>query len=110
VIRTIAVLAFLALPAFADVKRVYVLDRTDVLSGKPFGKAGPYERIVAKAHFAVNPKAPANSTIRDLALAPRNAAGMVEFSADTTVRLRSPARCLTLDASTTYVPIRDFSI
>lgn len=91
-IRTVAVLAFVALPAFAEVKRVYVLDRTDVLSGKSFGKAGPYERIVAKAHFAVNPKAAPNSTIRDLALAPRNAAGMVEFSADVYVlKPRDPA-------------------
>jgi hypothetical protein len=75
------------------VTRVYTLDRTDVLAGKPFGKSGPYERIVAKAHFAVDPKLPQNSTIRDLNLAPRNAAGLVEFSADVYVlKPRDPAK------------------
>ncbi len=86
-------IALAASPLAAEVTRVYTLDRTDVLAGKSFGKPGPYERIVAKAHFAVNPGAIANSTIRDLKLAPRNAKGQVEFTADVYVlKPRDPAK------------------
>jgi hypothetical protein len=56
--------------------------RETVLDGKPFGKRGAYERIVGKAYFAVDPSNPANRIIADVALAPRNAKGLVEFSAD----------------------------
>jgi hypothetical protein len=62
--------------------RVDVLERSPVLSGKSFGTTGPYERVVARAYFAVDPSASANSPIADAALAPRNAKGLVEFSSD----------------------------
>ena len=38
--------------------------------------------MIARVHFAVDPKLPANRAIADLALAPRNADGLVEFSSD----------------------------
>jgi len=44
--------------------------------------AGSHERIVARVHYAVDPRLPANRQIADLALAPRNADGRVEFSGD----------------------------
>lgn len=44
--------------------------------------AGPYTRITGKVHFAVDPKLPANRIIADIDLGPRNAKGLVEFSAD----------------------------
>jgi hypothetical protein len=44
------------------------------------------------AHFAVDPVHPANARICDLKLAPRNAAGLVEFSADLSVVLPVEAR------------------
>jgi hypothetical protein len=53
-----------------------------VQDGKPFAAAGPYERIVGKAYFAVDPNLPANKIIADIAKAPRNDNGLVEFSAD----------------------------
>jgi hypothetical protein len=71
-----------AAPMVGAVKTVHVVERSDVLNRKPFGAAGPYERIVAKATFTVDPKLEANQIIRDIALAPRNAEGMVEFAAD----------------------------
>ena len=78
--------------AFPAVKSVHVIDRTDVLSGKSFGKAGAYERITAKVHFAIDPKNPANRIITDIDLAPRNEQGMVEFSSDLYVlKPRDPA-------------------
>ena len=69
-------------PVSASLVRIEVQERTDVLEGKAFGAAGPYERIVARAYFAVDPKAPANRIISDIDLAPRNDQGQVEFSAD----------------------------
>ncbi|HSP70118.1 MAG TPA: alpha/beta hydrolase domain-containing protein [Bryobacteraceae bacterium] len=57
----------------AAVTRVDVTETTDL--------AG-YERIAGKVYFAVDPKLPANRAIADIDLAPRNAAGLVEFSAD----------------------------
>ena len=57
-------------------------ERSDVLGGRSFGRVNGYERIVAKVHFLIDPKNPFNQGIRDLDLAPKNAQGMVEFSAD----------------------------
>jgi hypothetical protein len=44
--------------------------------------AGPYTLVTGRVHFAVDPKLPANRIITDIDLAPRNAQGLVEFSAD----------------------------
>src|SRR5688572_1074814 len=78
--------------AFPAVKSVHVIDRTDVLNGKSFGKSGAYERITAKVHFTIDPKNPANRIITDIDLAPRNEQGLVEFSSDLYVlKPRDPA-------------------
>ena len=62
--------------------RIEVSERSDFPDGKSFASAGPYERIVGKAYFAVDPNLPANKIITDIAKAPRGADGMVKFSAD----------------------------
>src|SRR5579885_1760516 len=49
--------------------------------GIAFGSTGPYERLVGKVHFAIDPLEPDLPFICDLDLAPRNAEGLVEFSA-----------------------------
>lgn len=59
----------------AEVVRVEVTDRSDI------GKEG-YEQIVAKLHFEIDPKRPANAIIADINLAPVNQAGKVSFVAD----------------------------
>jgi hypothetical protein len=69
----------LALPAFAAVTTVHVTERSDVLGGRSLGPAGAYERVQARACFAVDPKNAANAAIRDLELAPKNDKGLVEF-------------------------------
>lgn len=61
--------------AHAAVTRVDVASRSDY-------SVPNYERITGKVYFAVDPKLKANQIITDIALAPRNAQGMVEFSAD----------------------------
>ncbi|MFN0104837.1 MAG: alpha/beta hydrolase domain-containing protein [Bryobacteraceae bacterium] len=81
-IRAVCAALVLSLSASAAIKKVHIVERTDVLNGRTFGKSGAYERIIAKAHFTVDPALPANRRIRDIGLAPKNAAGLVEFTAD----------------------------
>jgi len=69
-------------PAGAKVTRFEILERSDVLDGRAFGLAGGYERIVGIAHFAFDPELPANRIVADIGLAPVNAEGMVEMSAE----------------------------
>jgi hypothetical protein len=68
--------------AHAELVRVEITKRSDVLNGKTFGTAGAYEKLQGKAYFAVDPAHPRNQVIADIALAPRNREGKVEFSAD----------------------------
>ncbi|MGH7276074.1 MAG: alpha/beta hydrolase domain-containing protein [Candidatus Rokuibacteriota bacterium] len=56
--------------------------REVVLDGHAFGAAGAYEKIAGILRFAVDPTHAANAAITDLALAPRDGAGRVEFWAD----------------------------
>jgi hypothetical protein len=64
--------------AAAEVVRIEVERREDVLGGRAFGAIGPYEKIVGKIYFAFDPENPMNAGIVDLTLAPRNADGLVE--------------------------------
>jgi hypothetical protein len=75
-------IVFGAQPVRARVVRVEVLKRSDLAGGKAFGLAGPYEKVSGTIHFAVRPNDPHDRAIVDLTLAPRNARGEVEFSAD----------------------------
>src|SRR5436305_1394233 len=80
--RTLLLAWLMAAALPAAVTRVEIAVRSDVLGGKSFGTAGPYERLTGKAYFAVDPKAPASRIIRDIDKGPRNDAGLVEFSSD----------------------------
>src|SRR5882672_10737785 len=71
-----------AMPASAEVVRIEVQSRADLVGGQPFGAAGPYEKLSGKNFFAVDPALPANRIVADIDKAPRNAAGKVEFSSD----------------------------
>jgi hypothetical protein len=68
--------------AEARVVRLRIERREVVLNGRAFGAAGPYEKLVGKVEFGLDPNLPANDVIVDLKLAPRNARGEVEASAD----------------------------
>lgn len=78
----LAVIFLMAITAQAHVTRIEITSRTEVLNGKEFGLAGAYEKIIGKVYFAVDPLDPHNRIITDLDKAPRNAQGLVEFSAD----------------------------
>src|SRR5579872_4073292 len=73
---------FLPVVVRAEVARVEISRRQDVLGGKAFGTVGAYEKLVGKVYYAVAPENPHNRIIADLDKAPRNSQGKVEFSAD----------------------------
>ena len=68
--------------ATASVTRVTISSRATVAGGQSFGPVGPYEKIAGTVFFELDPADPHNKAIADLDLAPRNARGRVEFSAD----------------------------
>lgn len=65
-----------------EVARVEIRGRAPFAEGHSFGPAGPYETLTGRMFIAVDPANPANARICDLALAPRNARGRVEYWTD----------------------------
>jgi alpha/beta hydrolase family protein len=78
-LRKAALLVISLALANAAVTRVEIASRTDMAIPN-------YERITGKVYFAVDPALQANQIIADIALAPRNEKGLVEFSADLEVQ------------------------
>ena len=76
----------LALPAATPASaRIVGIDVTAVepfAGGASFGQAGAYERVIGSARGEIDPADPANAGIADIALAPRNARGLVEYRTD----------------------------
>jgi hypothetical protein len=82
-----------AVRAQAELVRIDIAHRSDVLGGKPFGSVGPYESLRGTAHFAVDPANPHDRIIVDLDKAPKNAQRRVEFAADIyIIKPKDPAR------------------
>src|SRR5580658_6585899 len=77
-----SVVAFAPAAVRAEVTRVEISSRQDVLNGKAFGAVGAYEKLAGKVYFTVDPNNPHNKIIADIDKAPRNGQGKVEFSAD----------------------------
>ena len=75
--------------AEARITRIEILRVEPAFGGQAFAAVGPYERVIARAHGELDPAAPANASIHDLGLAPRNAAGRVEYATD--VQILRPA-------------------
>lgn len=71
-----------ALVARAELVRFEIEKREPFAGGHEFGASGAYERIIGRAFFELDPELKQNSTVVDLKLAPRNARGKVECSAD----------------------------
>lgn len=66
----------------AEVVAVDITSRSPLAEGAAFGSVGTYEELRGTVHFAVDPEHSSNALIADITLAPRNAQGQVEFSAD----------------------------
>src|SRR5450759_1705590 len=66
----------------ARVTRVPIEQReSPAHKGQAFGKAGQYETLSGHFYGELDPKDPHNAIITDIQFAPRNARGMVEYSA-----------------------------
>jgi hypothetical protein len=59
-----------------------VAERFPFADGHGFGPVGAYERLVGRAHFAVDPGAPAQRDITDLDKAPTDGDGLVHLTGD----------------------------
>ena len=64
------------------VTKLLITSRRAFAQEKAFGHVGPYEQLDGIVYFAVDPSHAANRLITDLKLAPRDARGLVHFSAD----------------------------
>lgn len=76
-------------PAEARLLRLEVQRTEPAFGGLPFGQVGAYERVFARAFGELDPADPRNALIQDIALAPRNTHGMVEYATD--VELLKPS-------------------
>ena len=87
-VRQLATLAALLAPSIALAKdgapavRLEVTAREPAFGGRSFGERGAYETITGIAHMRIDPRAPQNRGIVDLALAPRAADGKVDYAID----------------------------
>jgi hypothetical protein len=84
VAAAVAVAASLAASdAQARITRIDVTQtQSPTFGGFSWPEVGQYEKIVGVAHGEVNPLDPKNAVITDIALAPRNARGNVEYAFD----------------------------
>ena len=79
---TVFAASLLAAPAYGRIVRI-VIEQSDpaAFQGQGFGQIGTYQRLSGHVYGELDPKSPLNSIITDLEFAPRNAKGMVEYSA-----------------------------
>jgi len=68
--------------ALSRVTRLDITSRRPAFGGRSFGTAGAYEILIGRAHAFADPKAAQNVVIVDIDKAPRNAAGLIEYSFD----------------------------
>jgi len=93
VLRWLLLASLLALPLHARVQRIEITSRVDVLTGKPFGDVGPYERITGRIYFSMPIFNRHNRRIVDLDKAVNLKDGQAEFSADfMAVRPKDPKK------------------
>ena len=89
VLGVAAAILLIAGGAEARITRIEIVSSEPAFGGASFGDAGAYVHLVGRVHGELDPADPANSIIQDIALAPRNARGMVEYS--TNIELLKPA-------------------
>lgn len=72
-LKSAALLLLVCGSAAAEVQRIEIRSREDL---------GSFERLLGRVYFSTDPKLTVNQAIADIALAPRNPEGKVEFSSD----------------------------
>src|SRR5580698_758779 len=79
---TVVAASLLMAPAYARVVRIVIEQRdSSAFQAQSFGQIGQYQRLSGHVFGELDPKNPLNSIITDIEFAPRNARGMVEYSA-----------------------------
>jgi hypothetical protein len=69
--------------ALARITRIQITaQETPTFGGYAWPGVGRYEKLVGKAYGEVDPQDPKNAVIVDIALAPKNASGKVEYAFD----------------------------
>src|SRR5215471_19782764 len=82
VLARLLVAAVVIYPVEARITRIVIENREPAAyKARSFKEAGAYERLAGHAYGELDPKDPLNAIITDLQFAPRNARGMVEYSA-----------------------------
>ncbi len=84
-LKTLALsLTLVLLPGkvLAEVTRFEIVSREPFAGGKSFGKTGPYERIVGRVYYELDPALPQNKNVVDLKLVRRKANGRVGLYGD----------------------------
>src|SRR5262245_16312637 len=69
-------------PTTSRVTSLEIVSRRSAFGGRAFGNVGPYELLTGRARALIDPRAAINGAIVDLDKAPRNAAGLVEYTFD----------------------------
>ena len=78
-----------AAPPASGITRLQIDSVEPAFEGREFGSAGQYEVVLGRAFGELDPTDPNNAVIVNLDRAPRNARGLVEYSAD--FRILKPA-------------------
>jgi hypothetical protein len=88
-----AVACFVPVTLRAEVVKFEIIERTPAFAARSFGAVGSFERIIAKATIALDPKDGRNAVITDLTQAPRDADDRIEATADVVIlRPADPSR------------------
>ena len=77
------------LTAEARITTLNIIKSEPAFGGQAFGSVGAFEHVTARVEGVLDPADPHNSIIQDLALAPKDAQGLVHYS--TTVEMLKPA-------------------
>ena len=79
----LCIAALISTPADARITKIQITRvESPTFEGVSFGSVGQYEKLVGRAFGEVDPKDPRNAVIVDIANAPVNARGMVEYDTD----------------------------
>ena len=79
---TLTILMLGVQPASARITSLELAPPEPFAAGASFGDAGASERVIGKVRGELDPADPRNAGIADIALAPRNAKGMVLYTTD----------------------------
>lgn len=82
---SMAICAFVATTAQAEIVRFDIQEKSLAFEGRVFPNVGTYTLIKAKAAIALDPADKRNAVIADLQFAPKNSKGQVEATADVVI-------------------------